>query len=120
MSIPAQIDVVFSGEEKFICGLQEETPFSVSLNNEENNRVDVIFSKEETFICGMEDETAFTVSMGEAFLPEEYKGSVDITPTDGVKVLETQGKLLAENIIIEPIPNNYGLITWNGSTLTVS
>ena len=70
MSIPAQIDVVFSGEEKYICGLQEEAPFSVSLNNEENNRVDVIFSKEETFVCGMQDETAFTVSMGEAFLPD--------------------------------------------------
>lgn len=88
MSIPAQIDVVFSGEEKFICGLQ--------------------------------DETAFTVSMGEAFLPEEYHGSVDITATTSVQVLETQGKLLADNIIIEPIPDNYGLITWNGSTLTVS
>ncbi len=81
---------------------------------------DVVFGKEETFVCGMQDETAFTVSMGEAFLPEEYKGSVDITPTTSVQVLETQGKLMADNIIVEPIPDNYGLITWNGSYLTVS
>lgn len=81
---------------------------------------DVVFGSEETFVCGMQDETAFTVSMGEAFLPEEYHGSVDVTATTSVQVLETQGKLLAENIIVEPIPDNYGLITWNGSTLTVS
>lgn len=81
---------------------------------------DVVFGNEEPFVCTMTDETAFTVSMGEAFLPEEYHGAVDITPTASVQVLETQGKLLADNIIIEPIPNNYGLITWNGSYLTVS
>ena len=81
---------------------------------------DVVFGSEEPFVCSMTDETAFTVSMGEAFLPEEYHGSVDITPTNSVQVIGTQGKLLADNIIVEPIPNNYGLVTWNGSTLTVS
>ena len=81
---------------------------------------DVVFGGEETFVCGMQDETAFTVSMGEAFLPEEYHGTVDVTATTSVQILETQGKLLADNIIVEPSPNNYGLITWNGSTLTVS
>lgn len=81
---------------------------------------DVVFGSEETFVCGMQDETAFTVSMGEAFLPEEYHGSVDVTATTSVQILETQGKLLADNIIVEPIPDNYGLITWNGSILTVS
>ena len=81
---------------------------------------DVVFGSEEPFVCAMTDETAFTVSMGEAFLPEEYHGSVDITPTNSVQVIGTQGKLLADDIIIEPIPSNYGLITYNGSYITVS
>lgn len=81
---------------------------------------DVVFSNEETFACTLQDETAFNVSMGEAYMPESYRGSVDITPTADVQVLATQGKVLDSNIIIEPIPNNYGLITWDGSTLTVS
>ena len=81
---------------------------------------DVVFGSEEPFVCAMTDETAFTVSMGEAFLPEEYHGEVDVTATTSVQILETQGKLLADNIIVEPIPSNHGLITWNGATLTVS
>lgn len=81
---------------------------------------DVVFSNEETFVCALQDETAFNVSMGEAYMPESYHGSVDITPTADVQVLATQGKVLDTNITIEPIPNNYGLITYNGSTITVS
>ena len=83
-------------------------------------QIDVVFSNEENFVCAVQDETAFTVSMGEAFMPESYRGSVDITPTDTVQVLATQGKVLDTNITIEPIPNNYGLITYNGSYITVS
>ena len=81
---------------------------------------DVVFSNEETFACTLQDETAFNVSMGEAYMPESYTGSTDITPTADVQVLATQGKVIDSNIIIEPIPNNYGLITWDGSTLMVS
>ena len=81
---------------------------------------DVVFGNKETFACTLQDETAFSVSMGEAYMPESYTGSVDITPTEDVQILATQGKVLDSNITIEPIPNNYGLITWDGSTLTVS
>jgi hypothetical protein len=35
-------------------------------------------------------------------------------------VLATAEKVVTRNIVINPIPSNYGLITWNGSTLTVS
>lgn len=83
-------------------------------------QIDVVFSNEETFVCALQDETAFNVSMGEAYMPESYHGSVDITPTTDVQVLATQGKVLDTNITIEPIPNNYGLITYNGSIITVS
>lgn len=83
-------------------------------------QIDVVFSNEETFACELQDETAFSVSMGEAYMPESYTGSVDITPTNTVQVLATQGKVLDTNLIIEPIPNNYGLITYNGSYITVS
>lgn len=49
-----------------------------------------------------------------------YRGQTDIFPTSEAQVLNTDGFVLGTNIIIEPIPQNYGLITWNGSTLTVS
>lgn len=50
----------------------------------------------------------------------EYEGEYVITPQATAQTLLTEGKKMMDNIRIEPIPSNYGLITWNGSTLTVS
>ena len=49
-----------------------------------------------------------------------YTGETNITPSTSEQVLNTADKVVARNIVINPIPSNYGLITWNGSTLTVS
>lgn len=49
-----------------------------------------------------------------------YTGPYSVTPNSERQVLETAGTKMVEDVIIEPIPDNYGLITWNGSTLTVS
>ena len=49
-----------------------------------------------------------------------YTGDTAIPPTTQMQPLQPAGKAIANNIIINPIPNNYGLITWNGLTLTVS
>lgn len=49
-----------------------------------------------------------------------YTGETTVTPTNEQQELQTVGKLMKKNVIIEPIPSNYGLITWNGSVLTVS
>lgn len=49
-----------------------------------------------------------------------YDGEYAFTPTTEAQTIETNGFALLDNITIAPIPNNYGLITWNGSTLTVS
>lgn len=49
-----------------------------------------------------------------------YTGDYSITPSDGEQVLLTKNLRMTDNITVGPIPSNYGLITWNGSTLTVS
>ena len=53
-------------------------------------------------------------------LPPSYSGPYEVTPSDTEQVLETDAFYMNGNITINPIPSNYGLITWNGSTLTVS
>lgn len=50
----------------------------------------------------------------------EYTGPTTITPTTETQILNTNQKSVLSDITINPIPNNYGLITWNGSALTVS
>lgn len=51
---------------------------------------------------------------------DPYQGDYRITPSRETQTLSTAGKYLNQSIVVEPIPSNYGLITWNGSTLTVS
>lgn len=49
-----------------------------------------------------------------------YEGSYSVTPGAEEQVLATKNLRCTDDITIAPIPNNYGLITWDGSTLTVS
>lgn len=51
---------------------------------------------------------------------EEYSGPTIITPSGETQILNTAGLLVTADLTINPIPSNYGLITWNGSILTVS
>lgn len=49
-----------------------------------------------------------------------YDGPYDFTPSTEVQTINVSHTLPRWDITIQPIPSNYGLITWNGSTLTVS
>lgn len=51
---------------------------------------------------------------------EDYTGPHEVTPSRQEQKLETAGKLVHEDVIIAPIPKNYGLITYNGFEITVS
>ena len=49
-----------------------------------------------------------------------YEGEYVFTPSDEEQIIQTNNKVLLDNITINPIPSNYGKITYNGRTLTVS
>ncbi|MDO4280806.1 MAG: hypothetical protein Q4C56_04165 [Peptococcaceae bacterium] len=49
-----------------------------------------------------------------------YEGSYRFTPQGVAQVVPTRNRTLREDIVIEPIPSNYGLITYNGFHITVS
>lgn len=49
-----------------------------------------------------------------------YDGDYAVTPTQTAITLATHGKTMAQDVVVSPIPSNYGLITWNGAFLTVS
>lgn len=55
-----------------------------------------------------------------AILPPAYQGPYTVTPAAEAQILETESLYMRSNIEIEPIPSNYGLITWDGHTITVS
>ncbi len=49
-----------------------------------------------------------------------YQEEYEVTPSQEEQILHTDGHLLTSDVRVNPIPSNYGLITWNGSVLTVS
>ena len=70
-------------------------------------------------------ENILTVAFSEPIVREivggePYDGSYEVTPSSEEQTLSTTGKLLSRDLKVNPIPSNYGLITWNGVTLTVS
>lgn len=53
-------------------------------------------------------------------LNEHYEGSYEFTPSDTEQTIAIADKTATADIIIKPIPSNYGKVSWNGSVLTVS
>ena len=49
-----------------------------------------------------------------------YEGDYEVTPSAEEQTLPTANRLLNKNIVVNPIPQNYGLITYNGYEITVS
>jgi len=49
-----------------------------------------------------------------------YEGPCEATPTRETQIFPTGGKQMPENFTVNPIPRNYGLITYNGFEITVS
>ena len=49
-----------------------------------------------------------------------YTGSYEITPCAEEQTIGTAARVFDRDITIKPIPSNYGLVTWDGSTITVS
>ena len=61
-----------------------------------------------------------TLTIPSAVGVDTYAGPYEYTPTEDTQTVAISHKMATENIVINPIPFNYGLVTWNGSTLTVS
>ena len=70
-------------------------------------------------LSGVQSLTA-TLSLPQAVAVDEYSGPYEFTPGNAPQVVEIANKKATADITIAPVPQNYGLITWDRSTLTVS
>ena len=71
-------------------------------------------------VTGDEIRPMKTISGGRGGSVPVYPGPTEFTPSAEEQTIGVSGYRLKEDITINPIPSNYGLITWDGSTLTVS
>lgn len=88
-------------------------------------RIDITVaeSEQQYDLTVVETNIPIAVGVGTAIvasIAEDYDGEYDITPSSTEQVFQTEGKRVLHDFVIEPIPQNYGLITYNGSTITVS
>lgn len=70
---------------------------------------------EQTQCVGLAQE----VRMVSADYPT-YEGQTVFTPSESAQTVQTAGRAVLTDITINPIPSNYGRITYDGSVITVS
>lgn len=70
-------------------------------------------------IVSTPDENSVSINTNVVSFPE-YTGEYDVIPTRQKRVLNTANKVLGSNVVIEPIPNNYGLVEYNGRYIRIS
>lgn len=67
------------------------------------------------------DDDAIRIRGPETIEPRpDYEGPFEVTPSNEEQVLPTAGTLLRQDVVVAAIPTNYGLITYDGSYITVS
>ena len=111
------MNVTFESDN-FIAQFQEGQNIDAEL--EQSQTIEVGFTETGTLVCNVDQGEDFICDMGGAIPSGDYDGPYTVTPSQQQQTLPTMNKTLDQNIVIEPMPSNYGLITWNGSTLTVS
>ena len=61
-----------------------------------------------------------TISRATSANYDHYVGPYEVTPTETAQLLCTAGLLMDDDVTVAPIPSNYGLISWDGTSLKVS
>lgn len=52
---------------------------------------------------------------------DPYTGSYEVTPTETEQTLNTTGKLMSSNVVVKPIPKEYGRVTYdNRKIITIT
>ena len=72
--------------------------------------------------ASVDAQGGITADMGNARAPSAppYDGPYEATPSQDEQTFATDGLRMVGDFKVKPIPSNYGLITWDGSTLMVS
>ena len=82
-----------------------------------------LFVTEQTeAVLSVELANEITLEVEDFYLSpgESFEGPYEWTPSEDTQTVPISEKKATQNIVINPIPSNYGLITYNGSVITVS
>ena len=83
---------------------------------------DVVFSARDTFPVAFSPPSLLNVDFAETIIKpiaDYYTGSYEYTPAAEEQTIPIDGLVATGDITIKAIPQNYGLIIWDGTTITV-
>lgn len=87
-------------------------------------RVKLTFTETKNeYLLGFSDDTAFDIGFESEILPTPavpFEGPYELSPSRETQILPTAGKMMLEAVMVKPIPPNYGLISYDGFSITVS
>lgn len=90
-------------------------------------RLDIVFEENEQRLAAEFSENDFHIpaDFGEVHIVkdvgEPYRGDYAVTPKVEKQVMQTKGKYMVDDVVVNPIPPEYGLITYDHNrTITVS
>jgi len=87
-------------------------------------RVNLSFTETTNeYLLGFADDTDFEIGFESEMKPlptTPYEGPYEVTPSRETQILPAAGKLMLEAVVVNPIPRNYGLISYDGFSITVS
>ena len=78
----------------------------------------VVLDGELSLNIPMDGEAGTVIKVTEHDLPV-YTGATEVTPSEETQTLQTANRTVLQNIVVNPIPENYGRLLWTGNTLTV-
>lgn len=81
---------------------------------EEHNSFDIYFVETNQFDVEFQNVQQVHV------LPDPYDGEYSWVPTSHEQIIPIAGLSAVKDIVVKPIPQNYGLITWSGLGIRVS
>ena len=83
-------------------------------------KLKVTFSEGDLYKVAFATDNDLHVDMSDMHSAGTYEGTYEVTPNLQTQTLQTTNKTLTQNVVVHPIPNNYGLITWNGTILSIT
>lgn len=111
------LGVVIDGDSSLLLYAAECSDDELILDGEVS--LDMVKDGDGALMLEGAAEFGIVIEAGSAEYPN-YTGATTVTPGDQAVVLATADTIVHDDIVVAPIPSNYGLITWNGNTLTVS
>lgn len=82
-----------------------------------NATVNLLIDGESSGVDRIDGQSSVQYTFGDTPL---YQGEYTFTPSDEIQTVRIADKKAEQNIVINPIPSNYGKVTWNGSYLYIS